>query len=96
LQADGTIQLYSDWSGLKIFPQPATVQTNLIWSSPKRGEVSIELINTQGQLVHAEIEDKSAEEFVYKIPLQSLSNGLYHVRLICEGKQTQGVFVVSK
>ena len=96
INADGTVDLVKEISGITIIPQPSNQIAEITWSSPKRGTVNIGLVNAQGQQVYADIAEKGAEIFVYRMPVQILANGLYHIRLVCQDKQTQGSILVER
>lgn len=67
---------------LKLYPNPATEIVNVVFSSPHRGNISIELIDLSGQSVYLIYSKKTDERQVYTIPLSKKFKGLYLVKVV--------------
>jgi hypothetical protein len=85
-----------EFSGLNIVPQPVQDEANITWSSPKRGMVTMELVNASGQIVSKMLVSKENEVFVYRYDTQNFTSGLYLLRLSCEDKQVTKQMLLSK
>ena len=82
-QADGTVALKNIQSlgQINLSPNPSQGLMNLQFQSEELGEVTLSLINTQGQLIQQFVEQKSTEFFEKQYELSQLPAGHYFLRL---------------
>lgn len=82
-----SVKLENRNSEIKIFPNPATSFINIHLENEWEGELTLLLVNSIGQIVHAEKRMKPDESADWKIDLSNFSNGIYQV-VISDGKIT--------
>ena len=87
LTADTTLQL-------RLYPNPATAQSNLYLDDPTRGSVTLDLIDATGRARWHLRREKDQELFQQAIPLRGLPRGTYwlHVR-DAQGKRSIALVV---
>ncbi|MEL7533061.1 MAG: T9SS type A sorting domain-containing protein [Bacteroidota bacterium] len=66
---------------LQVFPNPVEDQLTIDWYSLGYGEISIELLNPLGQILHRETRLKTAENLQTQIEINDLAAGMYIVRV---------------
>lgn len=65
--------------GIRVFPNPFTEQTTLLYPPVRGGQVKLTITDIQGRVVHEHNDQSGAGRFV--IERRSLSAGSYHYRL---------------
>ena len=66
---------------VSIFPNPASNNATVAFNLSSSNEVVIEVINTLGQKVIVQSLRMNAGENTVKLPVETLTNGLYHVNI---------------
>jgi hypothetical protein len=84
ISANGIMELSKNQVlGLNVFPNPAKNTSTLYYTLPASEEVTMEVINPLGQKINTfSIGKQSAGKQEYQFNLESLSNGVYYIRLI--------------
>lgn len=79
-------------NNIKLYPNPATDHSTLSFMAQHNGTVNIEILSTNGQVVHHIQSTTSAgEETNVNLPTENLSNGLYIIKI-----QNGNEFVTKK
>jgi len=73
-----TNNLIKEENLLKVFPNPTS---NLLYVISNKEVISFELYNHYGNMVQKEIKNKTKE---FDIPMNSLSKGIYYLKIICQ------------
>ncbi|MCC6461215.1 MAG: T9SS type A sorting domain-containing protein [Saprospiraceae bacterium] len=82
-------------SGLKAFPNPASSELTLAFSSLKGQDAELRLSNVSGQVVRTQTVSAIAGPNALRVPVQDLTPGLYLLQLRSAG-QVQTVKVVKE
>jgi uncharacterized delta-60 repeat protein len=76
-------------NSIKIYPNPASQETNIMVGLSRESNVEIRIFDTAGRLVFIE-ESQQEGSFTRSIALNGLSNGLYHVVVKIDQQYLQG------
>ncbi|HEU4719679.1 MAG TPA: T9SS type A sorting domain-containing protein, partial [Bacteroidia bacterium] len=83
-------------TGLNAFPNPASGMTQISYNVAEGGNTDIRLVDAQGRLVRMlDTGDKSPGAYSVMLDAAELSDGIYFVQMISNGKLTTQKFVVS-
>ncbi|MEO0162588.1 MAG: T9SS type A sorting domain-containing protein [candidate division WOR-3 bacterium] len=83
--------------GLEIIPNPVSGQTEIIYTTPKSGDVSIQLYSVDGRMVQT-IDQKYKEGGKHRMVLsvREFTSGIYVVILNVDNQRTTGKLVVTR
>jgi len=70
---------------LNVYPNPSTGLVNLEFEINQDSDVTIEILNMNGQLIYAEKISEKAGHYVHNIDLSSFTNGVYMLRVLNNG-----------
>jgi hypothetical protein len=81
-----------DLAGFRLFPNPATDYTLLLWDAPLAAATELDVCDAIGQVVFHTVLPK--ETTYYKLPLQNLAVGVYIARLHGAGFRVSEKFIL--
>jgi hypothetical protein len=87
---------FADELQLQALPNPASTETVLRYALDRPATTQLEVLTTLGQVVlRTEARIESAGEQEYRLDVHKWTSGVYHYRLIINGRAAVGTFVVA-
>ncbi len=93
LKATGIKALSVAAKNLMLYPNPVSDELNVSFSLPKSGQITIDIINSMGQLIQTENTNYVSGQKIISINTSSLAKGLYFVKLNSNGQNSSCRFV---
>ncbi len=81
-----------------IYPNPASEYVNIIFENMQAGNISIEILNSMGQVLLTPVANRLFEKGVFTVDITSLNlnNGAYYIKMTTDKGTSISNFIISK
>ncbi|MCB0755131.1 MAG: T9SS type A sorting domain-containing protein, partial [Flavobacteriales bacterium] len=86
----------ADDISFNLYPNPATYELNLLASKAIRGNLTVDVVSTSGQLIRSEVVTGLAKGEITQVNINGLAQGIYYLRLVADQQQTVLRFDIIK